>query len=349
MRAAREDDVPAIAELFAAAFPRWPRFDIRVPAEDHLRWKLASHNTAMRYQVIVEAAGGRVVGTNLGVVHPIAISGDQGLILHGTDIAVAEDHRGGGLLSAMRDLRQGLLGEVTFGMGYTAHAAVSRVVEREGWLRLANEMAPLTRVLRPAQAVRGAGLRRAARGAIPFAAASLPRRAVRAAGLAIQEVQAFDPRFDALYAAVLERFALIGDRSAERLTWRFGDPRAGSHTVLAAERGGELAGYAVASLSSGSGYLTDILVSPAHEEEVVDALARAVLDQLREAGCASVECWLPVRHPYRVALEACGFRALGAAIPYRFFPGGRASAADAELIADPEAAIHLTLCESDQI
>ncbi len=74
----------------------------------------------------------------------------------------------------------------------------------------------------------------------------------------VEDVERFDARFDALWATAASRFAVVGERTAAYLGWRFGQCPAGRHDMLGLTDGEDrLAAYVVYRRDNGFAYLAD--------------------------------------------------------------------------------------------
>jgi hypothetical protein len=171
----------------------------------------------------------------------------------------------------------------------------------------------------------------------------LPRRD----GWTVRRASSLDDRVDALFAEAAKAFAFIQVRDAATLRWRYLDPRGGPFTVLVAEAGDSLLGYAAVQVAGERAELADLLVRPGRND-VLHALLLDAVDVAKAAGATGVGAWLPERHPYRAMLERAGFHHTRAPAIGQFFAAPDL-AERAELLTRPESRIHLTLGDSDHI
>jgi hypothetical protein len=160
-------------------------------------------------------------------------------------------------------------------------------------------------------------------------------------------VVSIDQRFDALFEAAAGSFDLIGERTADYLTWRYGDPRGGRNVVRELVEDDRLAGYAVVRFAGDRAYLSDLLALPDRPDSV-DALVADAVEVAARGGAAILECWLPRRHPYRAALRRWGFldRGRDAGISCHAVEMPEAELAPLD---DPRARIHYTLGDTDLV
>lgn len=63
----REGEEEKLLEFLISAFDRWPSHEIAVPAIDHLRWKLRSHQKDIGRHIVAEL-GSEIVGSRLSLV-----------------------------------------------------------------------------------------------------------------------------------------------------------------------------------------------------------------------------------------------------------------------------------------
>jgi hypothetical protein len=171
----------------------------------------------------------------------------------------------------------------------------------------------------------------------------LPRRN----GWTVRRASSLDDRVDSLFAEAAQVFDFIQVRDAATLNWRYLDPRGGPFTVLVAEAGDRLLGYAAVQLAGERAELADLLVRPGRAD-VLLALVLDAVDAAKAAGAAGVGAWLPERHPYRAALERAGFHPTRAPAIGQFFAAPDLNE-QAELLMRPGSRVHLMLGDSDHI
>jgi hypothetical protein len=314
-------DLRGLLELFEAAFPGWPTVPIRVPAIEHLSWKLSGELEAPRYTVVAEADG-RLVGARPFLIWPTKVRGRVVRLRNGFDTCVHPDYQGSGLMTRMRAYcRERFQAEVDLHIGYGEHPAFTSLRKREDMRPFGNELDVLTLDL----PVRH----------------SLARHAWQ-----IEDVERFDRRMDAFFAIASEPFDFIVERSERFLNWRYADPRAGINRRRAASLAGELLGYTVLSASKGRAHIADVLALPGRLDVVAALVDDAIAYAMREQATA-LDCWLPDQHPYRGALIDRGFRhkrrLKPVYLPLRLPPG------DLAFLADRNAAVHFVLGDTDLV
>ena len=162
----------------------------------------------------------------------------------------------------------------------------------------------------------------------------------------IRRVDAFDDRVDGLWRDASSEFRLVFVRSKESLNYRYADPRAGDYSIAIAEAGDRLLGYVVYASWLGTGQIADLLVLLGHDDVLVALLAQA-LDQLRQTGCASVECWRDIHHPYGSVLDKLGFdharRRQGITVHWLRGPD------DLTFFEQPTSAVHIMAGDTDLV
>ncbi len=138
------------------------------------------------------------------------------------------------------------------------------------------------------------------------AAATTPRGGV---GIRLEEVEAFDARFDALAVRLAARRGIAVWRDARYLAWRYGAyPFARARVIAASRATGTLAGFAalLPDEALGRGYLCELCV-PDDDEAALDALAAEATVHARAQGWS--ELYALHRDPAaRRALERAGFQ-----------------------------------------
>ena len=310
----------------AAELARLAREVVGTPwTEDFVTWKYF-HNPAGSVFGCCAELDGRLAGLYSDI--PVRLRlGDQ--IVAGAqaaDAMVAPEMRRQGLFTGIAWQTFPRAEEAGVELIYAFPNPVSLVgsVERLGFV-YAGEIPRYTKVLDPAAMLAGSGWKGPRmwdyRGALELARAVGRRKEPPPGRVAqVQEVGAFDARFDALWAGAAGGFPIAVVRDAAYLTWRYLQNPLVDYRVLVAERGGVLAGYAVLSLrdleKDGTVALAELMVASGDQEAglalLVGATARA-----REMGGVQLQCWMvPQRAFYRDLLVRSGF----VFWPYRFLP-----------------------------
>ena len=355
------DFLQAAAGLLDRAFDGWPPIDLSVSAADHLAWKVNGPLPGFPSAIVAELDG-QIAGYRTALVRRVRVKGNPRLFMHFVDASVDPRFQGRGANRATQQLMHdhfNPLYDLAIDDSVNPHMIRGRArlgSPHEFGNRVRSFVLPLdaSRLVRldaggrmPASF---ATLRvRGASGAIRLAARLTARpRGGHAADCSIRTVNAFDARFDAFCDEASAQFDLIPERTAAFLNWRYADPRAGRFTIRIAERDDDdLLGYLVTTGAHQITTVADILVAP-HEPSVANALVDDAVRGGRAAGSAAVSCWLPQRHPYRAALRASGFVALGgpASLVYR-----AVSMPEEELafLGDRDASWHFTHGDTDFI
>ena len=375
-------ELPPLVELLRRGFnggPTW--FELPVSHAEHVAWRLAAPGAG---ELSTVQDGERTVWMQVVWRRPFLLDGRERAVRLGGGMVLDPDLQGRGLyrtISAMKDRNYDV--GYDFSIAYSAHPVtvhLSRSLTRETGrtprVYLGNPIATFRRPL---------SLRRAADSAAPaeadagvsvskthavLASSGQRRRPAVARDLAwrwrylageargalssrreaawsVRAVPAFDARVEGLFREAASGFDLIQMRDAAYLNWRYCDPRGGPYTILVAEEGGALLGYAALLLAGGWAALADLLVLPGRDD-VAYSLLRAAVARAKASPAAEVRAWLPARHAYRPALERAGFHAVRA-------PGiGQFRALDMPLdelatVASPDARVHLMLGDSDYI
>jgi predicted N-acetyltransferase YhbS len=130
-------------------------------------------------------------------------------------------------------------------------------------------------------------------------------------GICVREVGHFDRRFDELWAQTSQAFPIAVVRDASYLNWRYARNPLVRYSILIAERGSDLVGYAVLSLrdlaTDQTVALAELLVTPDDEQAGLALLAGAIT-VARRFGGGCLQCWMLPDHAfYRGLLERSGF------------------------------------------
>jgi hypothetical protein len=126
----------------------------------------------------------------------------------------------------------------------------------------------------------------------------------------VVEVDAPDERFDRLWERVRGDYAIIAQRDARQLEWRYRANPAEQYRLIAYSERGEAWGYAVFKRHHDEVQVVDVLVG--HDAaDVGEGLMAYVIREAYRQSAASVGLWLNVTHPLHRALERLGFRPEG--------------------------------------
>ena len=359
-RAVAHDEVTAefveeAAELLNRAFDGWPRLDLAVSSADHLVWKMNGALPGFPAALAAEIDG-RLAGYRTVLARRVLVQGVPKLFLHFVDAGVDPELQGRGVNGAVQRLMvEEFHPQFDLSIDDGTLGTIVRSRDRLGGVdEFGNPVRPAVLPLDATRYLRARSRRRmVAPAALLLRVASMatrlvaqPRRGRRAA-CSIRTVEEFDARFDEFCAEAATPFDLIAERTAAFLNWRYADPRAGDFTIRVAEREGRLLGYMVTKTGAELTSVADLLVAPG-EAAVAGALIEEAVRAGREAGSAAVSCWLPQRHPYRRALRAAGFVALGrrTSLVYRTVS---MSAEELSFLGDRGTSMHLTEGDTDFI
>jgi GNAT superfamily N-acetyltransferase len=324
VRPFRPEDEGGLLRLLIAGFGRWPGREVTVSPAEHLHWKLRSDEEALASHVVAEA-GGRIVGCRLFRLFDVATDGRSLRASWGSDVAVHPDFRGLGVMTRVYGFSHALLCrsiDLQFS-GNTKVPAVRRLNDGEGLEPFGNLLDLLER---PAGATSAAG-----------------ENAAWTIGAPAQ----LDERFDAFWDDARRPFEFITKRDRSALNWRYCDVRGGSFQVRTAEQEGRVLAYAVYKREHDKGYIADLLALPGR----LDALDGVVAEAVRHfdgAGLAAARCVLPSHHPYREVLLRHGF-ARRRRYARQCWGPLRTPASELGVLADPQAALHFTLGDTDLV
>jgi hypothetical protein len=287
VRPYREDDMPALLELYGLVFGR------ERTAED-FRWKLL--RPAPVDTVWVADEEGTVIGQHAGIFTPVQVGGRELPAMHAVEAMTHPGFR-----------RQGMLTRLGGGLyGYWADSGMPLILglPHPGWGSRAyalgyRETFPLRWVSRPLRPV--AMLRaRLARFSSPAKPGDAPVPAQRWGNLSVERVDRAEPQFDTLWETIKSDYSNCVVRNREWVQWRYLDAPAPGFTVLKASRGGQLSGYiAYRTILIGNrliGRIADLFAAR-EDRQTQDALIRAANRHLRAQGADSVATLVAVGSP----------------------------------------------------
>ncbi len=323
-RLLRPGEEEALLRLLLDAYGTWPKAEISVEPLEHLRWKLEAGIEGYRAAVVEH--DGAIVGAVLLSFRPLWIDGRTILGTSGGDVAVAPAYQDRGMFTAMTPFLMGVnMATADVSYGYrSSNVAVQKALPPSRRIVFGNYVNVLV-----ASAPSG-----------PIDGAPDDPWDLRIAG-------EFDERTDGFWKESAAQFDFIAARTRDCLNWRYCDRRAGDYTVVVAEQNGRLLGYVVGRRSHGLGYIADLLALP-RRLDVVSALARRALADLRRAGVAEVHCWLASRHAYFGPLSALGFSAIKTTQDLTYRPL-RAAEDELSFLRDPGTTVHFMAGDTDLV
>lgn len=221
---------------------------------------------AISWLALKDEDGDVVVGAAALLRRSFHVNGTQCGAAISADFAVVPGHRGfGPALAFQREAIAAVNnGEVAFAYGLPNPQALP-LLRRVGFKTIGS-VQQWTQPLRSRSLLERRLGGPSASVLAPFAdAGMLALRLLRATrrrrGYHGEDIGRFDGRFDSLFNAVREEHVLIGDRSANFLSWRFGSSPHADHRIfgLADKRSGELAAYIVYHRSGTRVIIDDLL------------------------------------------------------------------------------------------
>lgn len=363
-----------IIELLRLAFNGGPGW-FRLPGEplDHLRWKLREFPYESR--VYVGDQDGRIVMFGGRLFRRWLVRGHERVGRDGVEAAIHPDLQGRSLSTRRREFVKQWGSPEDFSLSFASHPTSLHSRRKRGTQVIAN---PLENLVRPLDLARYTSRASAAvddassrtRIALEGGRRRLPRPAlarrgvwearllkqqvlhrplrIPVEGVTVRTLDRFDERIGPFFDQAALMFDLIQVRTQRFLNWRYTDPRGGPFTILAAESGGDLVGYAVTRATDQSAELADLLALPGRLD-VAHTLLQDSLRLAREAGAPAMRAWMMRHHPYFRLLQHSGF------LPIRRIvePGFEARQTPAEelsfLAEDPQAPVHLMLGDTDHV
>jgi hypothetical protein len=227
--ASRADEIVAVCQ---SAFPRWPQFEVAHGPRSFLEW-LLSPPAPLASEVDIAVLDGRVVGARSKIERPTMISGRLRSAEAGTWGGIVPEARRKGVWTALAEF--GSTGR-DFGWAFSDEAVARCVAGRiVDVVRPANRPVRLVRMMTDARkawpllvGLKRAVLARDVRYVVARVAQGaqrlrgwLQRRPVpRRPGWAIERVEAFDARVDALWEDAAQNFDFIPFRNADFLPRR---------------------------------------------------------------------------------------------------------------------------------
>jgi hypothetical protein len=293
--------------------------------EEFVRWKYFQNPAGAIYGSCVELEG-QVVGfygnAPLRIqVGDTIVAGAQAL-----DAMVAPPARRHGLFVKMGNWVHERMTEAGVALSYGIPNPISRagLVKRMGW-DYPGEIPRFTRLLDPAAVIKNSDLPTIK--AIPYLTAlrllswlKTPPTTPLPHNLRVQEINAFDERFDMLWQQASATFPVAVKRDRPYLDWRYRQNPLMRYTILAAQENEQLRGYAILSHrdeAKGVMAIAELLVLPGDEAAGLGLLT-AVAQYAQQANTSQIQCWMLPNHSFYVRLlEQSGY----VYSTKRFFPG----------------------------
>jgi len=320
IRPPRDGDEGGLLDLLLAAFEGvWPRRSISVPPIDHLRWKLHSHEVAAKGHLFAELDGRIIACRSMWVTH-LKIDEHVFLTRLAIDRAVIPAMQRHHVMSAM-ETRTPPEWFAPFGVivGLSTNWQSNNFISSTPHDRSIDVLG------------------RQLEGSVTAAPVG---------EWSIRRVDAFDDRVDNLWRDASSRFRLVFARTKDSLNYRYADPRAGDYSIVLAEEGDRLLGYAVYAAWKQTGQIADVLVMPERPDVLESLLAQAIAE-LHRTGCTSVECWGDIYHPYGPVLDKLGFaqvrRRQGVTMHWLRGPD------EVAFFADTKSAVHIMAGDTDLV
>jgi hypothetical protein len=269
---------------------------------------LHEHNPAGPGAVwLARAADGRAVGTAAVHARHIVVDGRVYLAGLATNFAVTPDARGFGPAVALQRVVMATCeaGEFAFVYGFP-NGAARAVFERLGYTP--GRTRRLARLLRSRPYLERAG-RPATLLAAPLDLAMrlLARESWTGTrrGLRLEPVTAFDAAYDRFWVRVRSQHAIVADRDAEYMNWRYAEWPSRHYDLEVLRRGGEIAATIVSYVIGDIVYIAELF---ALDRESFDAALGAFLRAQRRTGASAVSIILLGNVPCGSRLGAYGFR-----------------------------------------
>jgi hypothetical protein len=151
----------------------------------------------------------------------------------------------------------------------------------------------------------------------------------------VEQLDAFDPRFDQLCEAMRRQFSASCFRDRAFLEWRYRQAPAGRYVIIAAsDRGGELVAATVLSrVAVGPGTYGKFMECLYRDEDGLRAIVDGAMTYFRGIG-VDVIFAIGLSRRARELLEEIGFRPAGPERPFRF--KGRLSPEQERVLEDPD-------------
>jgi hypothetical protein len=313
----RPGEETALLALLLDVFGTWPPVALANQPVNYLRWKLEL-GFAHDCPAVVMEDNDRLVGAIVRSAHPVMLGGSEMLAITGGDVAVLPEYRERGLFGQLLAYSLASVPDnIDLMFGYEGgHSAVKRVSRSSATRSFGSKIEVLT--------ARGLRLER------------------EPGSLQLEIASNFDSRVDALWERASREFDFAFRRTSGDLNRRYADERVGPFRIVLASDQEGLAGYVVSRRRGPADVIADILARP-RSPHVLETLLSAA----SHGDAAEIECWLPVRHPYRPAFAEAGFTTSRTQrLIYRSFS---LSATDEQLLRSTAARLHVTAGDTDLV
>lgn len=337
--------VDAMLGVLTRAFGRWPRLDPEIDPEAYLRWKYAEKPTGVR--VVLAEIDGKLVGMHAIHRQPWLVRGVLRYARVGIDLAIDPDYQGRGIYRAMSKVTDQIRDGYDFVISFSVLPQTIAVTKSQGARFIANQV----RALHRAGESRGKGkptVGGVALGMAAFAGKAGCRLSTSSKSTDVKVAERFDERVTRLVELAAGQLDLVQLRDAAHMNWRYTDPRAGNFTIIQAEEGPDLVGYAVVNSTHDDASIADLLTLPGRVD-VAHSLLDASIANVESSRPRRINAWLPRKHPYARVYRAHGFlvardRPTGAA--YRTLA---MEPAQLTFLDDEAARIHIMAGNTDEV
>lgn len=309
-----------IVNLLDVGYEGWPKFDLSCSKAEHWGWKYVDNPVKWQFIVVAESERGVV-----GVSHSVPVTMKLGDRLHlcccGTDLAVHPDLRGGGIYTAMDQLKTVLLREkgVAMDCGVSWNPFVIRHWKKIGRLKFPHTIANLVRIRDIDVHMRNIPEKHPLVVKTGFhslklinSVKSFFRRKSFQKSIETREMSSFDERLNALWDDISKHYDFAVERSVDYLNWRYCDDRAGKYTKIVGEGDdSQVLGYIVLRINKYRedypvGYIVDLGSHP-HRPEVAYRLIEEAVQFFDNSNLNIINCLTVKGHSYESILNMFGF------------------------------------------
>jgi hypothetical protein len=312
VRPYKKEDAKEVVNLLELVFNGWPPFSISVSKEEHWKWKIEDTPTGITGVWIAES-NDQIIGVTAYVYLYIKVFDEIQLTTRGADQGTHPEYRGQGVNRTLRDTKVAIRKKQNIRVRYggSTNPIVVERSRRRGSERFPHRILDMEYIFdiykhleyrkTNNKVIKSIGWRFLNFWNKIQTTLTLNKSAsIQDMGYNIQQIYAFDERFDVFWDEIKDFYDFIVVRDSEYLQYRYFDKRSGEHVAFAVEKDGKIYGYSVLRINDidpeyPKGIVLDFLVLNG-ESAIADSLCKAVIEYFRGQNVNYILYWAVEGH-----------------------------------------------------